>query len=147
MKDEIAVAFRGRILSDVKLAEEAFKLILLVDVVIVFEHGEGKALAETARANEEEIHVRFFYFLYEWGLVNIVTISFHYILKVLHSVRDALAIDSLLSFYFAIIETCFLFLCRKVKIIIWNKQSFRGFFLVVYQKMSSFVGVNQIDNE
>ena len=100
MQDEIAVAFRGRILSDVKLAEEAFKLILLVDVVIVFEHGEGKALAETARANEEEIHVRFFYFLYEWGLVNIVTISFHYILKVLHSVRDALAIDSLLSFYF-----------------------------------------------
>ena len=98
MKDEIAVAFRGRILSDVKLAEEAFKLILLVDVVIVFEHGEGKALAETARANEEEIHVRFFYFLYEWGLVNIVTISFHYILKVLHSVRDALAIDSLSSF-------------------------------------------------
>ena len=72
MKDEIAVAFRGRILSDVKLAEEAFKLILLVDVVIVFEHGEGKALAETARANEEEIHVRFFYILYEWGLVNIV---------------------------------------------------------------------------
>ena len=30
-------------------------------------------------------------------------------------------------------------LCRKVKIIIWNKQSFRGFFLVFYQKMSSFV--------
>lgn len=30
-------------------------------------------------------------------------------------------------------------LCRKVKIIIWNTQSFRGFFLVVYQKMSSFV--------
>ena len=30
-------------------------------------------------------------------------------------------------------------LCRKVKIIIWNKQSFWGFFLVVYQKMSSFV--------
>ncbi|RHK47792.1 hypothetical protein DW064_10430 [Segatella copri] len=30
-------------------------------------------------------------------------------------------------------------LCRKVKIIIWNKQRFWGFFLVVYQKMSSFV--------
>ena len=38
-------------------------------------------------------------------------------------------------------------LCLKVKIIIWNKQSFWGFFLVVYQKMSSFAGVNQIDNE
>ena len=33
-------------------------------------------------------------------------------------------------------------LCRKVKIIIWNKQSFRGFFLVFYQKMSSFADVN-----
>lgn len=30
-------------------------------------------------------------------------------------------------------------LCCKVKIIIWNTQSFWGFFLVVYQKMSSFV--------
>ena len=30
-------------------------------------------------------------------------------------------------------------LCRKVEIIIWNEQSFWGFFLVVYQKMSSFV--------
>lgn len=30
-------------------------------------------------------------------------------------------------------------LCHKVKIIIWNKQSFWGFFLVLYQKMSSFV--------
>lgn len=41
----------------------------------------------------------------------------------------------------------FYLLCRKVKIIIWNTQSFRGFFLVVYQKMSSFADVNQIDNE
>ena len=37
-------------------------------------------------------------------------------------------------------------LCCKVKIIIGNEQSFRGFFLVVYQKMSSFADVNQIDN-
>ena len=33
-------------------------------------------------------------------------------------------------------------LCCKVKIIIGNKQSFWGFFLVVYQKMSSFVFEN-----
>ena len=146
MQDEIAVAFGGRIFSDVKFAEEAFELILLVDVVIVFEHGEGKALAESARADEEEIHVRFFYFLYEWGLVNIVTISCHYILKVLHSVRDALAIDSLLSFYFCHNRNQFLVLCRKVKIIIWNEQSFWGFFLVVYQKMSSFADMNLLCN-
>lgn len=52
-----------------------------------------------------------------------------------------------LSFISAIFEAFFCFFSRKVKIIIWNTQSFRGFFLVVYQKMSSFVGVNQIDNE
>ena len=99
MKDEIAVAFRGRILSDVKLAEEAFKLILLVDVVIVFEHGEGKALAETARANEEEILVGFFYLLYERSLIHIVTILFYDILKILHAIWYALAINALWSYY------------------------------------------------
>ena len=29
-------------------------------------------------------------------------------------------------------------LCRKVKIIIWNKQRFWGFFLVVYRKLPPF---------
>ncbi len=98
--DEICIMLWCRILPDVKLAKDFLKLVFFVDVIVILKHGEGECLAETARANEEEIHVRFFYFLYEWGLVNIVTISFHYILKVLHSVRDALAIDSLLSFYF-----------------------------------------------
>ena len=57
MQDKITVAFGGRIFSDVKFAEEAFKLILLVDVVIVFEHGEGKALAETARLTDRQIEL------------------------------------------------------------------------------------------
>ena len=74
VKDEIAVAFGGRIFSDVKFAEEAFKLILLVDVVIVFEHGEGKALAETARANEEEILIGIFDILDEGSLIYIVAL-------------------------------------------------------------------------
>ena len=38
-------------------------------------------------------------------------------------------------------------LCRKVKIIIWNKQRFWGFFLAVYLKMSSFAGVNLLCNK
>ena len=57
VQDEIAVAFGGRIFSDIKFAEKAFEFILLVDVVIVFEHGEGKTLAESARADKEEILV------------------------------------------------------------------------------------------
>ena len=110
MQDEIAVAFGSRILPYIKVAEEALKLILLVDVVIVFEHGEGEALAKAARAYEEEIHVRFFYFLYEGSLVNIVTISFYYILEVLHSVWDALAINPFFLSISAIIEAFLLFL-------------------------------------
>ena len=38
-------------------------------------------------------------------------------------------------------------LCRKVKIIIWNKQRFWGFSLAVYQKMSSFADVNLLCNK
>ena len=57
VQDEIAVAFGGRIFSDIKFPEETLKLIFLIDVVIVFEHGDCKALAETARADKEEILV------------------------------------------------------------------------------------------
>ena len=130
MQDEVAVAFGGRIFSDVKFAEEALELVFFIDVVIVFEHGEGKALAKSARANEEEIHVRFFYFLNEWGLVNIVTISFHYIFKVLHSVRDAFAIDSLLSFYsfyFCHNRNHFLFDAAKLRLLFGIRKDFGAF--------------------
>ena len=57
MDDKVGVALRGRVFSDVELSEEGVKLVLLIDVVVVFEHGEGNALAEAARADEEEILV------------------------------------------------------------------------------------------
>ena len=97
--DEISIMLRCRILTDVKLAEDFLKLVFLIDVIVILKHGEGKCLAETARANEEEILVGFFYLLYERSLVHIVTILFYDILKILHAVWYALAINALWSYY------------------------------------------------
>ena len=96
--DKIAVTLWRRILANIQASEEGLELILLVDVILVFEHGDGKALAKSARPDIEEVHVGFFDVLDEWGLVYIVTIPLPDFLKVLHAVWDALAIDTLFSF-------------------------------------------------
>ncbi len=101
VNDEICIMLRCWVLANVQSTEEGLKLVLLVDVVVMFEHGEGEALAKTARANIEEIHIRVFYIFYECGLVHIVTIPLPNILKVLHAVRYALTIDSLSSFSYS----------------------------------------------
>ena len=98
--DEICTMLWCRILPDVKLAKDFIKLVFLVDVIVILKHGEGKALAETARANIEEIHIGFFYLFDERSLVHIVTISFYNILKILHAVWYALAINALWSYYY-----------------------------------------------
>jgi hypothetical protein len=101
VNDEICIMLWRRILANVQSTEEGLKLVLLVDVVVMFEHGEGEALAKTARANIEEVHIGVFYIFDEWGLVYIVTIPLPNILKVLHAVWYALAIDSLFSFSYS----------------------------------------------
>ena len=96
--NEIFVTLWCRILTDIKLTEYVFEIIFLVDVVVIFEHREGKALAETARAYKEEILICIFYIFDERSLVNIVTILFYHIFKILHAIRNALAINPLFSF-------------------------------------------------
>ena len=98
VNDEICIMLWRRILANVQSTEEGLELVLLVNVVVMFEHREGEALAKTARADIEEVLVGILYILDEWGLVHIVAILQDYILKVLHAVRYALAIDSLSSF-------------------------------------------------
>ena len=93
--------FRRWILANIEFAKELLELILLVDVIVVFEHGKSEALTETARANEEEILVGIFYILDERSLVHIVAILHHHVFKVLHAVRDAFAINPLLSFSYS----------------------------------------------
>ena len=66
MNDEIAVTLRRWVLAYVQTTEEGRKLVLLVDVVVMFEHRESEALAKTTRANIEEVLVRILYILDEW---------------------------------------------------------------------------------
>ena len=61
VNDEIAVMLRCWVLANVQSTEEGLKLVLLVDVVVMFKHGEGEALAKTARADIEEVHIGVFY--------------------------------------------------------------------------------------
>ena len=98
MDDEITIMFGSWILTNIKLAKNFIKLVFLVDVIVIFKHGDGKALAESARAYIEEVHIRVFYFLDERSLIYIVAIPFNHILKILHTIRYSLAIDSLFSF-------------------------------------------------
>lgn len=61
VNDEICIMLWRRILANVQSTEEGLKLVLLVDVVVMFKHGEGEALAKTARADIEEVHIGVFY--------------------------------------------------------------------------------------
>ena len=61
VNDEICIMLWRRILANVQSTEEGLKLVLLVDVVEMLEHGEGEALAKTARADIEEVHIGVFY--------------------------------------------------------------------------------------
>ena len=100
MKNQILVALRRRVLSNIQFAKNVLEGIFLIDIIVIFEHGEGKGLAKTARPNVEEVFVSLFYILDKRCFVNIVTIIFYHILKVLHTVWYALAIDSLSSFFY-----------------------------------------------
>lgn len=96
--NKIAVVLRRWVLTNIQSSKQLLKLILFADVVVMFKHGDGKALAESARPYKEEVHIRVFYFLDERSLIYIVAIPFNHILKILHTIRYSLAIDSLFSF-------------------------------------------------
>ena len=91
--NQIGIMLRCRILADIQSSKQFLKPVSHIDIVILFEHGEGKALAETARADIEEKLVRSFYIFYIWGLVNIIAVISSHANEVHHSVRDALAIN------------------------------------------------------
>ena len=96
--NKIAVVLRRWVLTNIQSSKQLLKLILFADVVVMFKHGDGKALAETARAYEEEVFVGVFDFLYESSFVYIVAILQYYTFEILHTIRNTLAIDSLFRF-------------------------------------------------
>ena len=55
--DEVSVVFRGRVLADVQPPEQFLESVCHVHVVVLLEHGEGEALAESAGADVEEIQM------------------------------------------------------------------------------------------
>ena len=92
--------FRSRrVLADVEIAIEPLELLLLVDVIIVLQHGDSQALAESAGTDKEEVFVGIFYFLDEPGLIDIVTVVFADGHEVHHPVGDALGLGSCCSFF------------------------------------------------
>ena len=90
--DEILVVVWRRVLADVEVAVEPFELVGCVDVVVMVQHRQGEALAETARTDEEEVLVGFFHFLDEPGLVDIVAVFLAYGHEVHHAVGYALCL-------------------------------------------------------
>ena len=83
--------------ANVQSSEQFLKAVFLVYVVVVLEHGEGEALAEAARAIEEEKHIGSLHIFYKRCLVYIVAVIFPYVLEIHHSVRYALAIRLVLT--------------------------------------------------
>ena len=114
-------------LPDVEVPEKLFEFFSLVDVVVVGKHGEGKALAETARADIEEELVGSFYLLNVGCLVNVVTIVLYDSLEVHHAIRYSLRV--LLVCLNLLICHCHCslialfpkFFCKN-NVFIWNKQ-------------------------
>lgn len=114
--------FGSRVLTDIEAAEERLKVVLPIDVVVMLQHVHGERLAEAARTDVEEILVGFFHVPDEGSLIYIVAVFLDDILKILHSVRDALAIDSLFS-----LSDCHsaIFIYCKATTFICNLQIFR----------------------
>lgn len=81
-------------LTDVEMSEELVEDVCSINVVVMLKHGEGEALAESARAEVEEELVGSFDFFHEWSLVDIVAVILDDGFEVHHAVRDALGIFS-----------------------------------------------------
>ena len=81
-------------LTDVEMSEELVEAVCSIDIVVMLKHGEGEALAESARADVEEELVGSFNLFHEWSLVDIVAVILDDGFEVHHAVRDALRIFS-----------------------------------------------------
>ena len=96
--DEILVAVGCRMLADIQVAIQSLELVNRIDVIIMTEHRQGEALAETAGADEEKVLVGFFYLLDKPCLIDIVTVVLAYCHEVHHTVRYSLCLFFYRSF-------------------------------------------------
>ena len=96
---KILVMVGRRMLPYVQVAIQPFEHICIVDVVIVMQHGYGKALAEAARTDEEEELVGVLHLLNEPCLVHIVAVVPAHGDEVHHTIGDAPCLYSCRFFF------------------------------------------------
>ena len=89
LDDKILIVLRCRMLSDIEVAIQMLEFVRLVDVVVMLEHRECEALAESARAYVEKELVGSFYFFDVGCLVHIIAVIVDDCLEVHHAVRYA----------------------------------------------------------
>ena len=77
------------VLANIQITVKLLEQALLIDVVIMAQHRQGEALAETAGTDEEKELVGIFHFLDEPCLVYIVAVVLADSHKVHHAIRDA----------------------------------------------------------
>ena len=81
--------WRG-VLAYPKRSEYLFKPVLFRLVVVGLKHTQKQALAKAARADEHEVVRLLLKHRYIHGLVNVIKVGLHYVLKVRHPVRQLL---------------------------------------------------------
>ena len=87
--DEILVAVGRWVLAYIQVAIKSLKLVSCINVIVVTEHRHGETLAESARADKEEVSVGVFYLFYKSCLIDIVIVVFANCHEVHHAVGNA----------------------------------------------------------
>ena len=68
---------------------KSFELICFVDIIVVAEHRHGETLAESARADKEEVAIGVLNLLYKSSLIDIVLVILANCHEVHHAVGNA----------------------------------------------------------
>ncbi len=93
---KILVVLRCGMVADVESLVEHVELIGIIHVVVMAQHRQGEALAETARTDKEEKLVGALYLLDIAGFVYIITAVAPYRHEVHHAVGDSLGVSLLI---------------------------------------------------
>ena len=97
--DEVLVVVGRRVLAYVQVAIKPLESVCTINVVIVMQHGHGKALAEAAGTDEEEELVGILHLLDEPRLVHIVAVILAHSHEIHHPIWDALCLYSYPFFF------------------------------------------------
>ena len=86
MEDEKFVLVWGGVFANPETAEEFFKAVFALDVVVGMEHTDENAFSETARTDEEQVVGFVFKQRQIHGLVHIVLVALYDVGEIRHTV-------------------------------------------------------------